>query len=86
MAGAPRCRRPGVLTVRSDSPSPEWYEPPDLIEDDELADLGDDTLAVLAGGVVTWCSPATTTTTESPRPGGHRPPGLLTHEEPTWQP
>jgi hypothetical protein len=45
-----------VAAVRSDSPSPEWYESPDLIDDDEpelevLADLPTDQL-VLRSGVV----------------------------------
>jgi hypothetical protein len=45
--------------VRSDSPSPEWYEPPDLIDDEPelevLADLPSDQ-PVLRSGVVSWCS------------------------------
>lgn len=40
---------------RSDSPPPNWYEPPAEIEDDELVDVAHEDL-VVGAGTVSWYS------------------------------
>jgi hypothetical protein len=40
--------------MRSDSPPPEWYEPPDVLDDDEPVDEPEPELLVIRNGAVSW--------------------------------
>ena len=42
--------------MRSDSPPPSWYEPPDLIEDDEDEVPAEPEPLVISAGIVVWCA------------------------------
>lgn len=44
--------------MHHDSPPPSWYEPADLIEDDELEMFTEPEPLVISHGIVTWrCTP-----------------------------
>jgi hypothetical protein len=42
------------MGARSDSPPPSWYEPPDLIEDDDPEDVAADEPLTVIAGLVWW--------------------------------